>query len=88
MWKRKRYLIPAILLVVIILFHFVPVYNQTGALDNNPGRSCFDYLGIRDDYYRIIPNGLSGFSHDKAIFNPPKPRGVCEELVTLRLYLW
>ena len=88
MWKHKKFLILVIIIGIVVLFHFVPVYSRTGTLDNNPGRGCIDYVGIGNDYHRIIPGGLSGFTHDKKIFNSVRPRGVCEELVTLRLYLW
>jgi hypothetical protein len=100
MWKRKKYLIPATLLAIIILFHFVPIYSNSAWLNGSakdPGKIssnlCNGYLfttvtpaNSEPDNYRVLPNGIGNFLQDKK--NLHKTSIDCWRPVTLRLYLW
>ncbi len=89
MLKRKKLLFYlAVLIIFAVFIHLTPVYNKTGQLDKGLGNLCLGYGGPVPHYYRIVPNGINGFSEDKNYFKYKNSELTCAEPVVLRLYLW
>jgi hypothetical protein len=98
--RQKKLWIPVvvILLGLIVLFHFVPVYSRTGWRDYYGGGLCSGYNISSDEVlkdveahggriitHRIILNGFWGFMSDRQHLHKTNE---CFEPVKLQLYLW
>jgi len=65
----KFVLIPV--LALVLLLHFVPVYNKSGVLSSKLS-VCIGYTKPQLLSHRIITGGLSDFHKDKNGFTPTK----------------
>ena len=88
---QKHRLALTISLLVIVVFavmgHFVPLYKKTGEIPPPKFSDiCFSNMASQD-YFRLIPNGMSGFNAEQQQLVSAGRVG-CGETVNLRLYLW
>ncbi len=80
-------LLVLIVAIVIIFFHFVPVFNKTGVLDKGMANLCSHTTPLLHTY-RLLPTGINAFHNDYKFFKSTAPGLGCAEPVKLRLYLW
>jgi hypothetical protein len=85
--KKVALLCLGLLLVVIILFHLVPIYSKKGEIYTSV-IDCARISTYQTEDFRIIPNGFSGFDNMSRSIGPINSNQCGAEPINLRLYLW
>ncbi len=85
--KKVALLCLSLLLVVVVLFQFVPIYSKKGEIYTSV-IDCSRILTYQTVDFRIIPNGFSGFDNMNGSMGRINLNQCGGELIDLRLYLW
>lgn len=89
MSKWTKTTLVAVILVLIVVAHYVPVYERSGYLaDPHMSDLCFGYGSKLQRFYRVLGTGgsLPAFNADKKLLQ--NNNGGCDKPIELRLYLW
>jgi hypothetical protein len=97
--RTKKYLkIFTVLLVIVVGFHFIPIYSQPGYGDPSPPNGgisnnvCIGYTQFGERNYRVMSGGLDDFRANKKYFHVThdinEAGSQCSTPVYLRLYIF